>query len=582
MQKLFQIFLYLFFIVQGFSQTDRIVFSSDRYGNYDIFSIKPDGTDLQQLTKHSARDAWPKWSPDGRKIIFCSEREGKNQIFTMNADGSELRNLSNNRFNELDPLISPNGKLIAFITKASGSYQLHVMNIDGSGRRKLTDKGPFNGRPDWSPDSRKLVFISPRSGTYEVYRINVDGTNEQVLTNFKTEVGAPAWSKHGYYILFHGHEGGVDYIFQMTPNGKEIKKIDCKGDPNFLARWNGFSKKIVFVSNRDGNHELYVKDLASGTETQLTHSRSSDSMPDWFTPSPVAPSEMSFSPTIPGNYRLAFTSYRGGSPDIFLMRPDGSVLRQLTDSEDSNSFPKDAGDGLHVNFLRSTAESAAPQSPFQVNLLDNRISELEEVPIVPGALESRTSPDGQFISYSKQMGDYFEFFLYDTETKNHQQITDHTAQDLPAQIRISFWSHDSRKLAYLSGEDYYNLYLRVFDLEQGTKKTITDRGYMFSGVVWLKDNDSFIVNIKIRGKTTYELWRIDLDGLNLKQLTDNPGRGSVHPDLSPDGNWIAFESGRDMDDGEIYLMRPDGSQQTRITYHRTYDGRPVWIKLKKK
>ncbi len=580
MQKLFQIFLFLLFIVQGFSQTERIVFSSDRNGNYDIYSIKPDGTDLQQLTRHPARDAWPKWSPDGRKVVFCSERQGKNQIFIMNADGSDLRNLSRNQFNELDPVISPNGQLIAFITKATGTYQLHVMNIDGTGRRQLTNLGPFNGRPDWSPDSSKLVFISPRSGAYEIYRINVDGTNERVLTTFETEVGAPAWSKHGYYILFHGHEKGVDYLFQMTPTGKEVKKIECNGDPNFLARWNGSSNKIVFVSDRDGNHELYVRDLSTGKEVRLTHSRASDSMPDWFSPPPVASWPVSFSPAIPDNYRLAFTSYRGGSPDIFLMHPDGSAVQRLTDSDHSNSFPADVGDGVHINFLRSSAESAAPQCLFQVNLTDKKIKTITGTSIVTGALEARTSPSGQFISYTKKVGDYFELFLYDTETKAHQQITDHASQGLPAQIRISFWSHNSKKIAYLSGEDYYNLYLRVFDLEHGTTSAVTGRGYMFSGVVWLKNDNRFVVNIKIRGKTTYELWSINLDGSNLRQLTDHPGRGSVHPSISPDGNWIAFESGRDMDDGEIYLMRPDGSQQTRITYHRTYDGRPAWVELK--
>lgn len=83
---------------------------------------------------------------------------------------------------------------------------------------------------------------------------------------------------------------------------------------------------------------------------------------------------------------------------------------------------------------------------------------------------------------------------------------------------------------------------------------------MFFGVVWFKNDNRFVVNIKIRGKMIYELWSINFDGLNLRQLIDYLGRGSVYLSILFDGNWIVFESGRDMDDGEIYLMCFDGSQ----------------------
>ena len=132
----------------------------------------------------------------------------------------------------------------------------------------------------------------------------------------------------------------------------------------------------------------------------------------------------------------------------------------------------------------------------------------------------------------------------------------------------------------MSGPDWYNQFLRIYDLKTGKTKVITQRGYMNSGLLWLKNDNALILNIKIRDKTTYELWRINADGSNLHQLTNHPGRGSVHPAISPDGQWVVFETGRDGDDGELYLMRPDGSAQTRITFHRSYEGRPAWIELK--
>ena len=575
---LYPLFLLWFSCV---AQEERIVFSSARNGNLDIYSIRPDGSDLRQLTNHPADDSWPKWSPDGQEIVFISRRTGFWQIYKMKADGSDLQRISHNQVNELDPVISPNGKKIAFSTKATGTYQLHIMDIDGSNRRQLTQSGPFCGRPDWSPDGRKLVYLSAETGHYELFRIRVDGSDKKQLTHFNTEVGTPHWSKHGYYILFHAEENQQDYLYRMKADGSGLKKLSDSGHSDFRARWNGNSDKIVFTSLRDKDQELYIADLKTGEEHRLTQSTGEDTMADWFTPQvpPILPA--SLTPRLPDYYQLAFTSYRGGSADIFIANPDGSEVQRLTDTDDSNSFPEDASDGSHLLFLRSTAENASEQTPYLLHLETKEESLYQPSPIVEGAIEEKVSPDGRYTAYSLQKDDFYELYLYDRKTDQHQQITNNKDDDRSAQIRRAFWSFDGKKLAFLGGKDYYNLYLRVYYLATGKTTTLTQRGYMFSGVVWLKHTQQLVINIKIRDKTTYELWIIDEDGQGLRQLTNHPGRGSVHPAISPNGEWIAFESGRDMDDGEIYLMRPDGSQQTRITYHRSYEGRPAWIIRKK-
>ncbi|HAS42020.1 MAG TPA: hypothetical protein DCS93_16185 [Microscillaceae bacterium] len=569
---------------QSFSQVlpdeERIVFSSNRQGNFEIYSMRPDGSDRRQLTRFSGHDIWPKWSPNGKKIVYCSKRGTRHQIFLMNRDGSQKRNLSNNPYNELNPVISPDGKQIAFNSKESGSYQVHLMNIDGTNRKQLTSSGPFCGRPDWSPDGRKLVYVSIESGVYELYRINVDGSGKKQLTKFNTEVGNPAWSKDGYQVLFHAHENEVDKLFSIKANGTQLKRIKDSPQSDFLARWNGNAKKLVYTSIRDGNYDLYTYDLATQTEQKLTKSTAKDQHPDWYSPWNTVKGQQNLTPIIPANYRLVFTSYRGGSADVFMMKPDGTQLQRLTDTDDSNSFPRSAGDGQHVIFRRAPSESGTSQNLYKVNLNNQQVTPHQRRFVDAQAIEENISANGRYKSYVKKIDKYREVFVYDTQSKKHRQITQNRQQKHFATIVITFWSRDSKKLAFLSGTDYYNLYLRVYDTQTQQTTTVTSRGYMFSGVVWLKDHQSFVINIKIRNKTTYELWRINLDGTRFKQLTNHPKRGSAHPTLSPDGNWIAFESGRDGDDGEIYLMRPNGSAQTRLTYHRTYDGRPAWIIVK--
>jgi TolB protein len=104
---------------------DRIAFTSDRDGDYEIYTISPDGTDLRRLTHSPGNDAHNSWSPDGEWIVFTSVRGGFK-------DESAL--------NPLNP--QPNG-------------DLYVMRPDGSDVRTLTDDQFEDGTPSWLPMSRR-------------------------------------------------------------------------------------------------------------------------------------------------------------------------------------------------------------------------------------------------------------------------------------------------------------------------------------------------------------------------------------------------------------------------------------------
>lgn len=66
----------------------RIAFASNRHGNYDIYTVKRDGTVLQRMTQDSGDNQHPHWSPDGKSIVFCSDRTGNMEIYRMNANGT--------------------------------------------------------------------------------------------------------------------------------------------------------------------------------------------------------------------------------------------------------------------------------------------------------------------------------------------------------------------------------------------------------------------------------------------------------------------------------------------------------------
>src|SRR5689334_12039110 len=74
----------------------RILFSSDRDGNREVYSISPDGTDPLRLTNDRGSDREAVWSPDGKRIAFVSTRDNLfGEIYTMNADGTNIVRLTN-------------------------------------------------------------------------------------------------------------------------------------------------------------------------------------------------------------------------------------------------------------------------------------------------------------------------------------------------------------------------------------------------------------------------------------------------------------------------------------------------------
>src|SRR5262249_6715652 len=106
-----------------------IAFTTDRdSGNWEIYTMKADGTGLTNLTQNAATHEYPTWSPDGTQIAFTTNRDGNREIYVMNADGTGLTNLTQNAADDSDPVWSPYGNQIAFTRNGD----IYVMNTDGT------------------------------------------------------------------------------------------------------------------------------------------------------------------------------------------------------------------------------------------------------------------------------------------------------------------------------------------------------------------------------------------------------------------------------------------------------------------
>jgi hypothetical protein len=189
----------------------RLVFASNRTGNYEIFEMNVDGSGLVQLTFDASDDVEPYWSPDGSRVAFQAYRDGQPEIYVMHADGSNpvrlTFNADPNDGNAYDaqPVWSPDGSRLAFVSKRTGGYRIWTMNADGTDPVQLSDQA-YSFDPAWAPDGTRIAFDAAGSdGWQNLWVMNADGNGEQMLvdpTGPALDAWARSWSPDGRYLAY--------------------------------------------------------------------------------------------------------------------------------------------------------------------------------------------------------------------------------------------------------------------------------------------------------------------------------------------------------------------------------------------
>src|SRR6478752_4562629 len=138
-------------------------------GHAELYSVTPDGTDMQQLTTLKGFNACPAASTDGTQVAFCSEETGNLEIWMMDADGSNPRQVTHTGGRVFFPDISPDGTKLVFegTIGTDPTGQIWVSAIDGSGIVQLTAETSATGDasyPVWSPDGSKIAYIAIKDG----------------------------------------------------------------------------------------------------------------------------------------------------------------------------------------------------------------------------------------------------------------------------------------------------------------------------------------------------------------------------------------------------------------------------------
>ena len=179
----------------------QIVFQSDHDNEPedtpDIYIMDIDGENLTELVDLPEQyDFYPRWSPDGSQIIFISSRSGNFEVWLMNADGSNLTQFTESETPVINATWSPDAEYLVFTQITSNSTTaLFIIDKEGSPDSifQLTDGEFFDTNPVWSPDGEMIVFSSDRSGNSDLWTISIDGADLVQLTDDEFYDDAPDW-----------------------------------------------------------------------------------------------------------------------------------------------------------------------------------------------------------------------------------------------------------------------------------------------------------------------------------------------------------------------------------------------------
>jgi len=266
----------------------RIAFrSSTEPGNWDIYTINVNGTNLTRITDDPGDDQWPAWRPDGQKLAFTSKRSGVYQVYVVNPDGTGLEQLTSNPLGSACPAWSPNGQTIAiakWTTDPSHNWDIVLIDNDGQELRWFAATSDNEAHPVWSPDGQWIAYLA-KDG---LYKRSIAKTPRVLLApngpNGAWTLGQHSWSPDGNQIVYSAVEvAAADGGYEVTGIRLHVVNQDGMSNRPFFQNepavtssdpsWSPTGDKIAFVGDDpSGTGDALFTVNTDGTGlTQLTH-----------------------------------------------------------------------------------------------------------------------------------------------------------------------------------------------------------------------------------------------------------------------------------------------------------------------
>jgi TolB protein len=270
-------------------------------------------------------------------------------------------------------------------------------------------------------------------------------------------------------------------------------------------------------------------------------------------------------PTLPHGNRIVFTCTRGAYNHLCIINTDGSGFQQLSDIEANDYYPSFSPFGNEIVFASNR------NGPFDIYRMNFNEKQLIQVTNNVGNVVSPDfSPDGRQIVFANRAGNNpSSIWMVNSDGANARQI-----YLGPRDIVSVAWSPDGKKIAYAMSIGIPNEYqIYIMDIDGKNHRQITQGLLGVGGSVDWSPNSRYLLIYAgpVGGK---DIFQIDINTGDYTQLTH--GGNNAAASYSPDGQYIAFNSLRNKDQADIYIMNADGSRERQLTNNPEPDWGPEW------
>lgn len=252
----------------------RFVYISSSGNNKNVAVMDFDGFNQKVLTSNGVINLFPAFASK-TGVVWTSYLKGRPNLYMASILDGSTKPFMSSRGIETSPDVSPIDGTIAYASSKSGNLDIYTCNADASGVKQLTATYGVDTAPSWSPNGYQITFTSDRTGNPQIYIMDSDGANQRRITYESKYTDSPAWSPKGDKIAF----------MSMNEHGR----FD------------------IWVINTDGSNPIKVTSLSGNCEN-----------PTW----------------APDGSLIAFINSIGAKNNLFVVKPDGNRLRQVTSSGD--------------------------------------------------------------------------------------------------------------------------------------------------------------------------------------------------------------------------------------------------------
>jgi tricorn protease len=494
MKKIYPLLLLATFLLSSaaFGREARLV----RYPNYnagrvtfsylgDVWVANEDGTNIQRLTVHKARDVYPRFSPDGKWIAFSSDRNGNLDVYLIPSSGGTVKQLTSHSADDTVLNWTPDGSAVLFSSNRGEDFMPKLYTVSTNGGMPVNAGVDMGVQGSYSPDGRRLAYNQKAQSYWRKYYRGAMQTDVMVmdaaskkftnLTDFDGIDSWPMWARDGQiYFVSDREGGGLTNVWRVSESGGKADRVTSfrEGDVRFPSI-SADGKTIVFehdfgISKLDLATKRVTPlhfDIGAETEESLSEVRDFNSMADDYALAP--------------NSRRIVVSVHG---EIFTAPVDEGDLRQITDS---------AARDTNVEY----------------------------------------SPDGKWIAFVSDRSGREEIYAVAVDGAGEpQKLTDLDA------LKFAYsWSPDSTQIAYTSSDDK----LRVVTVADKQAKEITSSRYGNIGSPRWSPDGKWLAYAKPDVTRTTDIYLTPSTGGDEHKVTFD-SFSEQNPLFAPDGKKLFF------------------------------------------